>query len=56
MTQDNKHYAVRTHDVVLDNDYIEWIHDIKNRFLILDYRQQFFGNELVFSGMVVDYG
>ncbi len=32
MTQDNKHYAVRTHDVVLDNDYIEWIHDIKNRF------------------------
>ena len=41
---------------ITNENLILALNDIKNRFLILDYRQQFFGNELVFSGMVVDYG
>ena len=24
--------AVRTHDITLDKEYVQWIHDIKQRF------------------------
>lgn len=30
--RDNKPFVVRTHDVHLDSDYVQWIHDIKERF------------------------
>ncbi len=28
----DKHRAVCSHDVNLDNDYVQWIHEIKRRF------------------------
>ncbi|WP_248402978.1 hypothetical protein [Butyrivibrio fibrisolvens] len=35
---------------------VDAINSMKNIYMILDFDQTFFGNELIFSGMVVEYG
>ena len=54
MTTSEKPRAVRSHDIILDNDYVEWIHDIKLRFqssqqkaaVKVNYEQLFFNWQL----------
>ncbi len=39
-----------------ERDFIDVVNRMKSVYLILDFTQTFFGNELVFSGMVLEFG
>ena len=37
MSEETKPRIVKSHDINLDSDYVNWIHDVKQRYICLLY-------------------
>lgn len=33
MTEETKPHVVKLHDIKLDSDYVNWVHDVKQRYI-----------------------
>ena len=40
MSEETKPRIVKSHDINLDSDYVNWIHDVKQRYISTQIKQQ----------------
>ena len=34
MSEESKPHVVKSHDIGLDSDYVSWVHDVKQRYVL----------------------